>query len=458
MPKLRGWVAGGGLGLGLALVMTIAVPAPASPHAGVAHRVSGDVVLDWNAYAGEAALAACIAPTDDPLHESRAYAMAHIAIHDAVNAIERRYEQYAYHGRTVGWASTDAAVAAAARDVLVPTMLAIPAPFPPSCGQAGAAVIERHYTAALAAIPDGRAKDTGVAVGRAAAAAVLAARASDGSDTLLVDTGYTQGTAPGAWRFTPDRPFAFAPGWGDVTPFALADPAQFMPGPPPALTSAQYTRDFREVKRLGGDGVTTPSQRTPAQTEIALFWVESSPLSWNRIARTVAAQRHLDLWDSARLFGLLDIAMADGYIASFTTKFHYKYWRPVTAIREAAGDGNPRTSPDPTWTPLVTTPAIPDYESAHAVEGAAAVAVMQGVLGTDRVTFSACSRTVPAGSTCADAAPVRHTFTRLSQAARENGESRILVGFHFRTAVEKGLDLGGAVGGLAVRLLMRPVS
>jgi hypothetical protein len=444
----------------VALTVGIAVggqPADAATINDARQAATPNAVLQWNAHAGDAAITACISPLENPLHESRAYAMTHIAVHDALNAIDRRYQPYAFRGRARAHASAPAAVAAAARRVLATTLLAIPAPFPPECGQAGAASVEEDYIAAIGAIPDGPAKQAGIGVGTAAADAILASRENDGSDTPLIVDTYPQGTAPGEWRFTPERPFAFAPGWGSVTPFALADSAQFLPGPPPAVTSRRYTRDFREVKRLGGDDVTTPSDRTADQTETALFWLESSPLGWNRIARTVSASRHLDLWESARLFGLLNMALADGYIASFTTKYHYNYWRPVTAIRAAGDDGNPSTTADATWTPLAITPPIPDYESAHAVEGAAAVAVLQDVLGTDRVRFSTCSLTLPEGSTCSDPTPVYRQFRRLSQAAAENGESRILVGFHFRTAVEKGLDLGEAVGDRTARRYLTPL-
>jgi hypothetical protein len=460
MKGLRSATTAGALALAVALGLSVATATAATAgHDDRGHRRGHgtNAVLAWNANAGSAAIAACIAPVDNPLNESRAYAMAQIAVHDALNAIHRRFAPYVYYGHAARNASPEAAVAAAAHDVLVSTLLAIPAPFPASCGQAGAASVEASYTAALAGVPDRPAKAAGVAVGRAAAAAVLAARASDGSSTPLVVADFPQGTAPGAWRFTPDRPFAFAPGWGTVTPFAVRDAAQFLPGPPPALTGKRYARDFAEVKALGGDGTTTPSARTADQTQTALFWLESSPLMWNAIARTVATDRGLDLWQSARLFGLLNAALADGYITSFTTKYHYRFWRPVTAIREAGTDGNPRTAPDPTWTPLVTTPPIPDYESAHAVEGAAAAAVLRGVLGTDRVSFSACSLTLPAGSTCTDPGTVRRSFSRLSQAAAENGDSRVLIGFHFRTAVERGIRLGTSVGDLAVDRLMRPV-
>jgi hypothetical protein len=274
----------------------------------------------------------------------------------------------------------------------------------------------------------------------------------------LFDTAYPQGTQPGEYRFTPGFNFAFAPGWADVTPFVLRDSSQFRPGPPYRVTGKKYAADFNEVKRLGGDDITTPSARTAEQTEIALFWVESAPLQWNRIARTVSADRGLDLWENARLFGLLNMALADGYIGSFDTKYHgYNYWRPVTAIRTADTDGNPNTSADPTWTPLVPTPPIPDYDSAHSVEGGAAAQVLKRFFGTDHIGFTACSLTLPAGSTCDAAAPVLRSYTSFSQAREENGVSRILVGFHFRKAVDEGIDHGRKIGNRAVNRFLRPV-
>ena len=417
-----------------------------------------DAVTAWNASAGEAAIAACISPVDNPLHESRLYAMTHVAIHDALNAIDRRSRPYAFSARVKREASPAAAVAAAARDVLVPLLNQIPAPFPPACGAAGVASVEADYAAALNAIPDGRAKTRGIEVGKAAAAAILALRAADGADTPLLDPGYPQGTHPGEYRFTPGTSFAFAPGWEDVTPFVLRDSSQFRPGPPYAVTSRKYTADFAEVKRLGGDDITTPSARSAEQTEIALFWVESSPLQWNRIARTVSADTRFNLWEQARLFGLLNMALADGYIGSFDTKYHYNYWRPVTAIQTADTDGNPNTSADPTWTPLVPTPPIPDYDSAHSVEGGAAAKVLKRFFGTDHISFRTCSLTLPPGSTCTDPTPVLRRYTSFSHAAAENGLSRILNGFHFRKAVEEGIEHGRKIGGRAVDRFLRPAN
>jgi hypothetical protein len=423
---------------------------------------SADAVTDWNANAGAAALAACIAPSDDPLHESRLYAMLHLAVHDALNAIKRRSRPYAYDASAAPATSADAAVAAAARDVLVSQLARIGAPFPPQCSSAGMARVETDYVAALAAIADGPAKTRGIALGQAAAAAVIAKRAGDGSDTPLVDPNFAQGTAPGQWRFTAGSPpIAFAAGWAQVAPFVLRSAAQFRPGPPLAVACEgtapnnangcrKYAADLEEVRRLGSDAVSAPSARSAEQTEIALFWVESSPLAWNRIARSVSAARRLDPWQNARLFGLLNMALADGYVASFATKYHYRFWRPVTAIREAADDGNPGTQADPAWMSLRPTPPIPDYESAHSVEGAAAARVMARVFGRDHIAFSACSLTLPAGSNCKDANPVRRNFRGFRQAADENGISRIYVGFHFRDAVEKGLKHGAQIGDWAV--------
>jgi hypothetical protein len=431
--------------LWLAVCLILISPRPAA----------ADAVTDWNATAGKAALAACISPIQDPLHESRLYAMMHVAIHDALNAIDRRSRPYAFRGRA-GWpVSPDAAVAAAARRVLVRLVGQIGFPFPPPCVDAGLAVVEADYQAALGGIPEGNAKAEGIRLGEAAAAAVLALRERDGSDTPLLDFAYPQGSQPGEYRFTPGFNFAFAPGWGSVTPF-VPDQRNVRVGRPFRLTGMKYLADFNEVKELGGDGAITPSRRSAEETEIALFWIESSPLQWNRIARGVSASAGLDAWENARLFGLLNMAMADGYVATFATKYRYNFWRPVTAIRTADSDGNPDTLADPTWTPLAPTPPIPDHDSGHSVEGGAAAQVLRRFFGRDNVAFSTCSLTLPPGQTCADFSPVLRSYTSFTQAARENGVSRILVGFHFRNAVEQGIEHGRAIGNHVVSRALRP--
>jgi hypothetical protein len=397
-----------------------------------------DAVTNWNEIAGNASIAAGLSTPEaslDPVHESRIFAMAHIAIHDALNAIDRRNRPYAFHGRAFHGASPDAAVATAAHDVLVALFRQIPnPPFPAAAANAAVELIETAYTSEIAAIPWGHAKAAGIAVGRASAAKILTRRAADGSNTTFLDFNYVSGSEPGYFQFIPGFPFAVAPGWGKVTPFVLKSSTQFPPNPPYRLTSKRYAEDFNEVKSLGAAQSAT---RTAEQTEIALFWVESSVLGWNRIARTVSAQCGLDLWDNARLFGLLNLASADGYIADFQNKYTYKFWRPITAIRAADSDGNPDTIADPAWDSLSPTPAAPDYTSGHSVQGGAMSEVLARFFGTDRVNFTTTSTTLPG---------VFRSFSSFRQAAEENGSSRVYVGFHFRHAVNEGIHLGRKIG------------
>ncbi|HEV8552207.1 MAG TPA: vanadium-dependent haloperoxidase [Casimicrobiaceae bacterium] len=415
-----------------------------------------DAVIDWNANAGKAAIAACFLGGYGP-QEARMYAMTHVAVHDALNGIDSRSHPYAVNLSATPGTSPAAAVAAAARDVLVTVLGSFSFFLPADCISGGIASVEADYAAALGAIPNGPPKSGGVALGQAAAAAILALRSSDGFDTPLVDPDYQEGTAPGEYRYTPGTPFAFAPHLGeDLTPFVLKEASQFRPGPPYSLTSRKYAADVNEIQRLGGDDVTTPSERTDDQTEIALFWVESSPLAWNRLTRAVATAEELDLWESARLFGLLNLAMTDGYIGTWDAKYHYRFWRPVTAIRLADIDGNPATTADPTWTPFLENPPIPDYDSGHAVEGGTAAQVLKRFFETDKMSFSACSFTLPVGQRCSDALPTLRHFTSFSQAADENAVSRIYVGFHFRDAVETGTKHGEKIANRAVDHFLRP--
>jgi hypothetical protein len=384
--------------------------------------------------------------------------MMHIAIHDALNAIDRRFRPYTFDKPAAPDASPEAAVAAAARDVIVPLLGQLPHELAAqSCIDAGVASVDAAYTAALAALPDAPATAQGIAVGQAAAAAILALRVEDRAGIPFQNAHCPQATPPGQYQCTPGFPFIAFEAWAKVTPFVLQDSAQFRPGPPYAVTEQAYTADFNEVKALGGDGSTTPSARTADQTEIALVWWESSPLKWNRIARTVAVTRGFTLWEHARLFGLLNMALADGYIAMGDAKNHYRFWRPVTAMQRGATDGNPDTPGDPAWTPLRPTPPNSDYPSGHSIEGGAAAEVLKQVFGTDQISFQDCSMTLPDGSTCNDPSPVLRSYTSFSQAADENAYSRILIGFHFRKAVETGTAYGRNIGARAATLSLQPV-
>jgi hypothetical protein len=382
------------------------------------------------------------------------YAMMHVAIHDALNAIDRRSRPYVLSIGVLPKASPEAAVAVAAHDVLAVALRELPDFLAPNI-DAAVQLVEGRYNAALAAIPDSKAKSQGMAIGRAAAAAILATRADDGADSVFLDFDYPQGTEPGQFRFVEGAPFAVAPKWGAVTPFVVRDISEIRPQPPYDVTSKKYAADFNELKRLGGPDDGT-SARTPDQTQIALYWFESSPLRWNRIARIVAQSAGLDMWESARLFGLLNMAQSDGYVANWDSKYVYNFWRPETAVRLADSDGNPDTAGDPTWKPLWgSSGATPEYDSGHSIEGAAAAEVMKRVFGTDHMTFSTCSYTMPVGSNCGEASPTVRTYTSFSQAAAENGLSRILVGWHFRTSVEIGLKRGHKIADSAVDHFMR---
>ncbi len=447
--------------LGLAAAALMVVPRATSPRASTTFAASDDAVLTWNENAGEAATAACIAPLDNPLHESRMYAMMHIAVHDALNAIDRRSRPYAYNVRGPHGASPEAAVAAAAHTVLATLIDQLPL-VPQSCIDAGLAIADADYATALAGVPVGTAKDQGIELGNDAAEAILAVRSNDGAVGPFLNFDCPQDTEPGEYQCTPGTPFIAFEVWENVTPFVLKHSSQFRPRPPYRLTNKKYTADYIEVKTLGGDGVTTPSGRDPEETEIALYWWESSPLKWNRVARVVSPAQGLDLWENARLFGLLNMALADGYVAMVDAKNHFNYWRPVTAIQNGETDGNPDTTGDPDWTPLRGTPPNQDYPSGHSIEGGAGAEVLKQFFGTDRISFRDCSATLPVPvlapvNPCSVSSPVFRSYTNFTQAAVENAHSRIFIGFHFRNAVEVGTAYGRKIGKRAVNLYLRPV-
>ncbi len=388
-----------------------------------------DIVIDWNVIATTAGPAS----GKNAVEQTRIYAITHAAIYDALNAIERRNKPYALEQRAEPGASPEAAVATAAHDVLVallPSQLAM---------------LNAAYDAALAAIADDPVKTNGIAIGQAAAAAILALRSTDGSNLIVP---YAPGTNPGDYQLTPPN-FAPAvlPGWGQVTPFALASGSQFRPDPPRFLdlTSARYTKDYNEVKEIGELNSTT---RTPEQSEIARFWYEGSPTGWNRIARVVSAQQALDPWQNARLFGLLNFAMADGFIAGFDAKYIYNFWRPITAIRAGDTDNNPDTDAEPAWSAFLVTPGTPDYTSTHSVLSAAAAEVLARFFGTDGISFTTTSGVPFAGIT--------RSFTSFSQAAQENADSRVYAGIHFRTACRHGLSQGKQIGRYTFKHALQP--
>jgi hypothetical protein len=397
---------------------------------------SADAVSDWAILAYTSSSANM--PARPVPAQPRIAAMTQIAIHDALNAIDHRYEQYAFVGSDAD-AAAIAAIAAAGYNVLrfenptteLTTQLAL-------------------YNAQLALVPDGPAKDAGIALGTAAAAAIRAARSNDG--ILTAQCPYTAGTAPGEWRPLPGQTFTL-PCLGDVTPFTMRSGDQWRVPTRPyfTLTSKTYALEFEEVRIVGKDNneCTTPGQtgcRSEDQSDAAIFWAAVPiPQTWTRAAASVATQHNLDLWESGRLFALLSVAEADAAIAVWDSKRALPFWRPIAAIREADTDDNPSTQVDPTWTSLLGTPPYPDYNSGHSGLDGAAADVLRRFFETDDASF-----------TLTQLGIVR-SFTSFREASVEAANSRIWGGIHFRSACEDALMMGNNIGRQAFNHYFRPL-
>ncbi len=368
--------------------------------------LSNQVLIDWNLVAFE--VAGNGAPDAHALLASRSNAMMHIAMHDALNAIHPIFEQYAYHNLSPG-ADPFAAAASAAATVLN------------SLWPSFSTLIEAKLASSLAGIPDGNAKTKGIA---------------------LVPVS----TVAGVYNSVPPLDFLFAPFWKDMQPFAIESPDQFRLSPPPSLTSPIYTRSFNEIKEAGELNSTV---RSADQTAYANWWYEFADIGWNRIARIQAAQTDLGLYMAARMFAMLNMAIADAYIAGWDMKNFYNAWRPYTAIRAAATDGNDATSADPGWEPLMPTPPVQDYPSTHAAVANTAAAVLSYFFG-NHSTFSMTSTSaVPAGAI--------RSFKSFKEAADENADSRVMAGIHFRFSTEAGQQQGDKLGKWVTRNTLEPL-
>jgi hypothetical protein len=375
---------------------------------------------------------------------ARALAMMNAAVYDSVNAINPTHTVYHVDARAFPGVSTalaDAAAARAAHDVAYALYTQ----------GAEHARIDALLAAQLGEVPDGQAETDGIALGQYVAGQILVWRANDGSAPPPVVT-YTIGTEPGDWQPTPPafNPIPATPWWPGVTPFALTSGDQFRAGPPPALTSADYTAAYLQVKALGGNGTTTPSTRTPEQTEIARFWADPASNAgvaiWSQITETVSKAHDLTLAENARLYAQVSVANADAFIASFDTKYAYNFWRPVTAIRAADTDGNPDTVPDSSWTPLINTPNHPSYASNHATQSRAVAEVLAGFFGTDQVGFTA------------KVGMVERSYHKFTDAAKEAGRSRIYAGIHWSFDMAAGESLGRKVGRYVADHFFQPLA
>jgi hypothetical protein len=431
--------------------------------------LSVDEVLRWVEVANEAARIdhglGFPAQQFGPTRASRAFAIQDIAIYDAVAAIDGTYQPFMTTLPVNPMASLEAAIAQAGHDTLAVLY------------SNQKAMLDQALAADLAQIPDGPAKAAGIAIGSQTAANTLAVRANDGAakDAVGQPVNYNYGQDPGQWRADPLHPNAtpLTPDWGSVTPFVLTSGSQFRAPPPPALNSPEYTAAFNEVKALGGSSPTSPTTRSDEQTTIGLFWgYDAQPglcapvRFYNQIAETIAKQQGNTEVENARMFMLINVAMADAGITVWETKYYYNFWRPITAIREAdpgtgpsgLGDGNPNTIGDPLWQPLGApadngngtnfTPPFPSYTSGHAGFGGALFTTLANFYGTDNISFTIVSdefNTITVDQNGTPRPLKARSYTSFSQAAEENGESRIYLGVHFNFDKVAGIQQGDEI-------------
>ncbi len=387
-----------------------------------------DQVTDWNAIGALAALNAGKSPA--ALSIDLAY--MHAAIYDAVNAIDGRYSVYAVRPSSVPPdASKEAAAVAAAYNVLktlLPTQQAF---------------LDSQYATSLAAIAGGDTKTHGIAVGEEVAALFLAWRAGDGRNATIT---YTPGSGPGAWQPTPPAFAAALTPWvAQMRPFAIESPSQYRAIGPPPLDSAQWAADFNETKSLGAANSTT---RTAEQTEIGRFYgIEHPGAQYARIFREFAAEQGMSLADNARLFAVLYVTVTDAQIAVWDSKYHFGFWRPVTAIRAAETDGNPATDADPAWLPLVTTPGHPEYPAAHGAFTGAYAEALRRFFGSKLVNITLTST----------ATGTSRTFNKTEHLINEIIEARIYGGMHYRTSCEHGVEMGKKVAKWVAKHYFQPL-
>jgi hypothetical protein len=387
----------------------------------LATPASSDVIMDWNAKADAIGIEKQLVNVPN----ARGQAMLHLAMFEAVNAIERRYAPYKLNLIADRTASKEAAAAAAAYDILLNL-------YPDQ--KPG---LDSTLAASLSGIAETDAKAKGIELGKKAAAGIIALRANDGIDA---QESYRPQATPGVYVPTAIPIESTSP---RLTPFVMSAGSQFRPGPPPALTSETWTRDLNEISEIGGSAST---KRTAEQTTTGRFWFFTGPRTYNPIVRQVALAKKMDLVDCARLYALTSIASTDAFIAVFDAKYTYNLWRPVTAIRNADLTSNPATHREESWGPLGATPMHPEYPCAHCIVAAAVSTVLQNVAGNDVGEFKLASPTAPG---------VTHKWTRLQDYSDEVSNARIYSGFHYRFSTEVGKDMGRKIAELTVATQLR---
>jgi PAP2 superfamily len=393
-----------------------------------------DVVLDWNKIAVDTAAA----DHQNPFAQARYAAIVQLAVFEAVNAITGEYQPYLGTITAPSGASAEAAAIEAAYQVLSTYF------------SASQTTLDADRTNSLASIPDGQAKIDGIATGDAAAAALVALRANDGSSPPQFKV---PGPAvPGEWQATPSCPIvngvavgtAFQ--WQNVTPFGIPNAGDFLLGPPPALTSNKYAKAYNEVMTVGSVNST---ERPQDRANVALFYAASSPTQvFNQAAEQVAQEKGSSLSENARALALINMAMNDSLVASFLNKYHYNFWRPETAIHAGATDGNPKTTDDSSWVPFILTPCFPGYPSNHGSASNGAAKVLRRLYGEAGHSMTLTNPAVPT---------ITLQYTSFKQITDDISDARVYGGIHFRTDQEAGADLGRAIGTAVYKNNLRPV-
>ena len=386
-----------------------------------------DVITDWDEKA-EAAIApmAGLGGTT-PYKAQRIMAMVHAAMFDAVNSVDRRYHPYLLQLPANSATSKEAAAAAAAAAILS------------TIDAKTADDTKRALASYLASIPDGAAKSDGIKLGEAVAAKVLEARANDGSEA---PDAYRPRTAPGVYVPTA---ITINSMWPDMKPFALASGAQFRPKPPVALESEEWARDYNELKDYGGQN---SAKRTAQQAETARFWLVGAPAAYHPFVRQLITAKHMSVVDSARFMAFVALGLNDSFIAVLDAKYHYNFWRPITAIRNGDVDGNAATDREATWQPIAPTPMHPEYPCAHCILSGTVAGIVQAALGT---------MDVPEIATTSPTAPgVTHRWTNMTAFTEEIANARIWAGFHYRSSTRVGTEMGVQIGEYVVKNVMLP--
>lgn len=392
-----------------------------------------DVVLDWNVIA----VTTAVSNGQNPFAQARYAAIVQLAVFEAVNSITGDYHPYLGSITAPSGASADAAAVQAAYHVLLKY-------FPASAAALGVA-----RTNSLGSIPDGQSKDDGIAVGDAAATAMIALRANDGSSPAQFKAPGSP--VPGEWQATPSCPVingvasGIAFQWQNVTPFGIPNVAAYLLDPPPALTSNEYAKAYNEVMTVGSLNST---ERPADRADVARFYAAASPTqAFNQAAQQMAQQEGGSLSENARALALVNMAISDSLVASFFNKYQYNFWRPETAIHNGDADDNPKTDPDPTYTPFIVTPCFPSYPSNHGSAANAAAEVLRRLYGEAGHSMTLTNATVPT---------IVLQYTSFKQITDDISDARVYGGIHFRTDQDAGAVLGRAIGANVYKDNLRP--